>query len=225
MRFFFSFLLVSWTFFGFSAETTFLLARHGETDWNKEKRVQGFSNPPLNAHGIMQAKYLAEKLFAEYPDISCIYSSDLQRAYATALETAQKFHLEVEMRAAFRELNNGEAEGLSMAERDRRYGDLEKELSQKYPNRKDRWNHNPVPGSETMNELLKRVKEELIAIAVLHPGKTVAVFAHGRVVKALIADSTDNNDLDLLPIFPPCGMAEFVYSDTDQVFRLVKIEE
>lgn len=45
-----------------SADTVFLLVRHGETDWNIEDRGQGHTNNPLNKKGIIQSKELAEKI-------------------------------------------------------------------------------------------------------------------------------------------------------------------
>jgi broad specificity phosphatase PhoE len=62
--------------------TTFLLARHGETEWNREERYQGHADPPLNATGRAQAEELANSLVEE--QVEAIYSSDLRRAAETA---------------------------------------------------------------------------------------------------------------------------------------------
>src|ERR1044071_3382976 len=77
----------------FSEETILILIRHGQTDWNAENRVQGQANSPLNELGRLQAKELSEKLVFEHSDISAVYSSDLDRAYDTAKETADRFNL------------------------------------------------------------------------------------------------------------------------------------
>ena len=58
--------------------TTILLARHGETDWNLERRVQGHSDRPLNESGRAQALALADRLSTE--SLDAVYSSDLARA-------------------------------------------------------------------------------------------------------------------------------------------------
>jgi broad specificity phosphatase PhoE len=62
--------------------TRILLARHGETDWNREGRWQGHSDRPLNAAGLAQAEALARRLARD--SIAALYTSDLLRASQTA---------------------------------------------------------------------------------------------------------------------------------------------
>lgn len=61
----------------YAKEVSLLLIRHGETNWNAEKRAQGHSDIPLNEKGIEQAKATAEKLFQEHSDIIAIYSIEV----------------------------------------------------------------------------------------------------------------------------------------------------
>jgi len=61
--------------------TTFLLARHGETEWNREERYQGHADPPLNEIGRGQAEELANDFGGP---VDAIFSSDLRRASETA---------------------------------------------------------------------------------------------------------------------------------------------
>ena len=84
--------------------------RHGQTDWNKEGRIQGGgSDIPLNAQGILQAKQLAQKLIGL--DISTIYSSDLLRAKQTAQEINKVLRVKIIESELLRETNYGELEG------------------------------------------------------------------------------------------------------------------
>ena len=73
--------------------TTLLLARHGETDWNRELRIQGSSDIELNELGRKQAQFLAQELTDV--ELDAIYSSDLSRARATAAAVAATHGLEV----------------------------------------------------------------------------------------------------------------------------------
>ena len=62
--------------------TRILLARHGETEWNRLGRWQGHADPPLNDTGRQQAETLAAQL--DDDGIAAVYSSDLRRASETA---------------------------------------------------------------------------------------------------------------------------------------------
>lgn len=85
--------------------THFLLVRHGETDWNKEMRYQGQIDIALNETGVAQAKSLANDLIVTHPDVAAIYSSDLSRAYVTAMQSAEKYNLTVMKTEALREIS------------------------------------------------------------------------------------------------------------------------
>ncbi|MFN3979717.1 MAG: histidine phosphatase family protein, partial [Caldilinea sp.] len=62
--------------------TRLWLVRHGQTDWNLQGRYQGQTDPPLNATGVQQAELAAQMLCGR--KYAALYSSDLQRARATA---------------------------------------------------------------------------------------------------------------------------------------------
>lgn len=91
-----------------------LLARHGQTDWNLEARVQGHVDRPLDDFGMAQAHALGKGLMLE--TIDEIWSSDLERAYQTAQAVADLKKLEVMRSEQLRERSFGTLEGMPYAE-------------------------------------------------------------------------------------------------------------
>jgi broad specificity phosphatase PhoE len=211
MKFLFCFVIVfAFNFLG-AKEVSILLIRHGETQWNAEEKVQGHTDIPLNQKGIEQAKNTAEMLQREYPNITAIYSSDLSRAYRTAQIAAEKLHLPVVKRPSLREINAGASEGMRKDEKVQRYQKAWDELAKKYPDRKERWKHSVVPGEETIVELIERMKKEMTYIAQSTPDKSnVAVFTHGKIIQAFIADIEDK-ELGKVEM-PNCGIIKITYN-------------
>src|SRR5919106_6160019 len=136
--------------------TRIILARHGETDWNLERRWQGHSDRPLNETGLAQAEELAEQLAGE--PIAAVYSSDLIRAHETARIVSERLGLDVVAVPGLRERRFGSWEGLQDVEVERRFPGV----------------HSP-PDGESRDEMLRRVLKSLDAIATSHPGRTVLV--------------------------------------------------
>ncbi len=191
--------------------TQLLLIRHGETDWNLQDLYLGQTDIPLNGTGKKQAKNLTTYLRSTHPDISAIYSSDLARARASAQYAARAFNTSVHETSALREINWGVVEGLDVPETDAAYQQRLEALKKQYPNRTERWAHEPLfPQGETYNDLLGRVKAELQRIATAHPGEKVAVFAHGRILRTLVSESTDH--ADVYPKLPNCAVVQFRFA-------------
>ena len=91
-----------------------ILVRHGETDWNLSRRIQGGgSDTQLNQKGRQQAESLALRLKQE--KIQAIYSSPLQRAQDTARAIARYYQLPVEIEPSLKEIEVGALEGMSIA--------------------------------------------------------------------------------------------------------------
>ena len=145
--------------------TTLLLVRHGETDWNRELRIQGSSDTALNATGRAQALELARDL-ADVP-FDAVYSSDLGRARETAEIVVADRGLDVRLDAALRERNFGSWEGLTRAEIADRFPDLEQH------------------DGETDDDVRERVLAAVDRIVAAHPGKEVLVVSHGGALNAL----------------------------------------
>jgi broad specificity phosphatase PhoE len=145
--------------------TTILLARHGETDWNRDLRVQGHSDTPLNEVGRDQARSLAGAL-AEEP-IRAIYASDLSRARETAEIVAAGLGLEVRLDPELRERDFGSWEGLTREEIDERFGRASRH------------------DGESDDEVRERVLAAVHRIVARHHGEEVLVVSHGGALNSL----------------------------------------
>ncbi len=88
---------------------TFYFLRHGQTDWNLAKRIQGQADIPLNDSGRLQARAVA-KLVAEL-DIGSIFTSSLSRAYETAQIVKAKQNLQVSVIEELKEVTIGVRDG------------------------------------------------------------------------------------------------------------------
>jgi probable phosphoglycerate mutase len=107
---------------------TLFVARHGQTDWNLERRWQGWADPPLNATGRAQARDVAGAVAGS--GIGAVVSSDLLRASETAEIAAAHLGLSVELDPRLREVDVGEWSGLTHAEVESRYPEgLERRLA------------------------------------------------------------------------------------------------
>lgn len=102
--------------------TQFILVRHGETTWNREGRIQGHLDSPLNPEGIAQAKTLAERLRVESIDV--LISSDLGRARKTAQYIAIRTGNTVHVDARLRERHYGIFQGMTRSEAKSVYPDV-----------------------------------------------------------------------------------------------------
>ncbi len=157
--------------------TTILLARHGETDWNREHRVQGHTDRPLNDTGRAQALVLAESLAGETLD--AVYASDLSRAFDTARAVADPRGLPVTTLRELREKNFGSWEGQT-----------DNEILLRFPDVRS----GPWGDGETNEEMAGRVVAALRTIAERHPGAQVLVVSHGGPLRAVRAHCAVNGD-------------------------------
>jgi broad specificity phosphatase PhoE len=153
--------------------TRILLARHGETEWNRVGRWQGQADPPLNDTGRQQAKVLAAQL--EHDGIAAVYSSDLRRASETAGIVAERLGLAVTEERALREIDVGSWSGLTR-----------NEVRERYPEGFARWLAGEIGhDGETREQLAHRVVDAVERIANAHSGEQVLVVTHGGAIRAL----------------------------------------
>jgi len=158
--------------------TTLLLARHGETDWNRDGRWQGHADPPLNALGRAQAEDLAGSVASR--GVTALYASDLRRSSETARIVGAALGLPVTTDAELREIDVGEWSGLTTPEVARRFPDG----LQRHRAGGDGW----VEG-ETHAAMQRRVVAAARRIAAWHDGETVLCVTHGGAIRALLADA------------------------------------
>lgn len=152
---------------GATTMTLICLVRHGETDWNREGRLQGKTDIPLNSVGVLQAGQCRDYLANEQWD--AVISSPLARAKQTALIINEKIQLPFSEEKAFIERDYGDAEGLSIEER------LSKFPDKKYPNQEDR------------SALIDRILLGLEEIVQEWPNKRIILVAHGAVINAILS--------------------------------------
>jgi glucosyl-3-phosphoglycerate phosphatase len=180
--------------------TTLLLARHGETDWNRDGRWQGQSDTPLNELGREQARELAESL----DGIDAVYSSDLARARETAEIVAARLGVEVKVDERLRERSFGAWEGLTMEEIEGRYAQAHV-----------RWRAGEGHGAddaEPFDAFAARVHSFLEEVLRRHPDETVLVVGHGgsiRVIHALASGLDYVKDHRSIPAVANCAVARF----------------
>lgn len=148
--------------------TLLYLVRHGETDWNRARKIQGSTDIPLNDLGRRQAEEAAALLGRRRFD--AVVASPLSRASETGSIIARHLGLAAPtIVPGVIERAYGEAEGLVFDEVERRYPD-----------------GTEVPGREGRAALLERVEASLLEIAAEHEGESVVVATHGAVIRAIV---------------------------------------
>ena len=149
-----------------------ILVRHGQTDYNREGRLQGQVDIPLNATGSRQAETLADAVAADPPDV--IVASPLGRALETARILSRDTGLEVTTDEAFLERGFGRWEGLKG-----------EEIKHRWPAEHADWRaHRPVLGLDVEDRPVvgERVAAACRKLVAEHDGGTVMVVAHGAAI-------------------------------------------
>lgn len=157
----------------------FYIFRHGETDFNKEKRWQGCGvDAELNAEGIRQAEELAERLVPLA--LEHIYSSNLKRALETAQICAKRLNIGLDIVPNLREGCFGEAEGMLKSEIAVRYAEIYKDWYAPADDMAVRF-----PGGESKLEMQQRmfaVLEGLLNV----PYQKIGISSHGSSIRYLL---------------------------------------
>lgn len=202
------------------------LFRHGETDWNKEGRIQGHTDILLNQKGRMQIAQTATGLARICPKVDLILCSPLSRARESAEIAAENLHYPNERIVAeplLIERCFGEAEGLTAAERE-----------EKYPNYHYSDTGYYFPGMEEYENLIKRADSALQKIlSTYNDRENILVVSHGAILAAVITVVTDGKipyfsdvlSLDSGSLFRVCytdKTVEFAkYDSGDAIFKTI----
>lgn len=144
------------------------LARHGETDWNAERRLQGETDTLLNAKGRQQAGQLAESLRGVRFD--AVYSSALRRSRETA--DMLRGNVPVKSLAGLNERRIGKFEGKILNRR------IDPATAEEYP-RRSRDPDDELDGGESLNQFYDRVRSALAEILKQHGSGTILIVGHG----------------------------------------------
>jgi probable phosphoglycerate mutase len=156
------------------ADARLLLIRHGETEWNREGRIQGYhADSRLTENGETQARLLARRLAGE--GLFAVYCSDAGRARQTAAPIAATLKLDIVYDAALRERSYGEFEGWT-------YAELEREHPEAYLKFRSRDPGYAPPGGESGAQFRDRIVAALERIAGKAGGERTAVITHGGVL-------------------------------------------
>jgi len=156
--------------------TRIIAVRHGETAWNVDTRIQGHLDIALNDTGHWQARQVARAL-ADEP-LAAVYTSDLQRAHATAQAIAQASGAPLVAEPGLRERRFGELEGRTFAE-------IEAELPEQARRWRQRDPHFAPTGGETLVQLRERIAATTHRLAAQHTEQLIVLVAHGGVLDML----------------------------------------
>ncbi|AZV51811.1 histidine phosphatase family protein [Bacillus pumilus] len=153
--------------------TTICLVRHGETDWNAAKRIQGRTDIPLNDTGKWQAEQTGLYLKNVHWDV--VISSPLTRAKETAHLILKHVDAPLVIMDDFIERDYGDAEGMSFEERQKLFPDKQ------YPN------------MEPLEAIQDRMVEGIEKVRAAYPNQHVLIVAHGAAIHALLTTLADEH--------------------------------
>jgi broad specificity phosphatase PhoE len=153
------------------------IARHGETAWNVEKRIQGRSDPGLSPEGYAQSLALLEQL-RDRP-ISAIYTSTLQRSILTAQPIAKFLSLPIQKQPELDEMAFGIMEGVQIFS-------FDEELKREWERFKENRFTYHIPGAENFSDVATRLKPFKEKILRDHTGQEILIIGHKIVNRFLI---------------------------------------
>jgi 2,3-bisphosphoglycerate-dependent phosphoglycerate mutase len=190
------------------------LIRHGTTTANEEARIQGRLDYPLSARGRREAALLAHRLGRL--GLELLLSSDLRRAWETALIIAKETGLEPVRAAPLRECSWGAIEGMTLDDIRSRYPFLVRDA------RGGLGLKAPLFGGERQRKLQARAGKLLKYIAFQYPScRRIALVSHGRFINALIASALEFKARQRWPFAPhPASLSMLKFDPERDHYRL-----
>lgn len=184
-------------------ETIICLIRHGQTDWNKQKKIQGRINNQLNATGKAQVQEVGRILKEQDPFWDIIIASPLDRAIDSAKIIAKELSYSGDII-----INNNVIE--------REFGDAEGEFitDEIY----ERITNDDVNNLEKSYELQKRAFDALMDIAKTYPGKKILIATHSHFIKGFFT-AISNEFTFTTPLYN--ASLNYVYIKNDKIIKYI----
>ncbi len=156
-----------------------IMVRHGETDWNLRKKIQGSNDIELNKTGIMQANELGTAILESEYKIAKVFTSKQKRAERTAQIVSEKIGVDYLVMEGLEEMSLGLWEGLNWTE-----------VENHYPVEYEKWRANRryirTPQGESYQDLLDRLLPAMEEIVSGEEGD-ILVVSHSAVIMCLLA--------------------------------------
>ncbi|MFO7622891.1 MAG: histidine phosphatase family protein [Anaerolineales bacterium] len=159
-------------------QTTVILVRHGQTEWNRVERFRGRADVPLNQTGLDQAAATGRRIAKGWQP-AVFYSSPLSRAICTAEAAARHFDLPVIVDEGLADIDYGLWQGLTPDE-----------ARQKWPEDVAAWYDAPqlahIPGGESLEQLRKRAMFAVAELVSKHPEETIVLVGHTVINRIIL---------------------------------------
>lgn len=153
----------------------FYFVRHGHTDWNEAKKIQGSCDIELSEKGVLQAHILADTIKEKAINVSQIYTSPQKRALKTAKIISETLAVPLAIKNDLKEINFGKWEGLTF-----------QEVKSEYPQEYEAWFYNrryqTPPSGESYQYLMER---SIKALCQIEDKADVMVVTHSAVIMCL----------------------------------------
>jgi broad specificity phosphatase PhoE len=183
------------------------LIRHGETDWNRDKRFQGQTDVALNSTGKAQAAELIALM--TQLKIEAAFASDLSRAYETAQIALSEVRINIQKDPRLRETNIGEAEGLTYDEIVAKF--TEESIVKWRSYEEHNMDFKYITG-ESKRQMMVRIRDVVLEISQNATKNNIAIFCHGMVMRAMTFAFGQGVDWDH-QVFSNGSVHHFVWDD------------